>query len=195
MEEQASILYKSCDLYEELKGILHLQRLNHSNSLLQEEREAEGFLTCLHTIEILSKWNAVAPHIIAVQDGSVVGYLLTMISDASQDMPILRPMFQLFQKLEYQGKPISNYDYIIVGQVCVAKELRGSNVLKNLYHLYENQYKEKFDFAITEISTKNKRSIRAHLKHGFEKLLIHEVTEGEEWCIVILDWNKKNRIV
>ena len=194
MKKNADILYKTCDSHKELTWILHLQKINHFTTLPDEERKAKGFLTCIHTNEILAKWNRIAPHIIAVKDGKVIGYLLTMTSEASLDMPILQPMFQVFEELHYQEKAISKYNYLVVGQVCVAKEFRGAGVLEKLYELYGRAYSEKFDFAITEIAVKNKRSIHAHIKNGFEKLLIYETTECGEWCIVILDWNKKNRV-
>ena len=191
MKAHAEILYKCCDSQEELTGILQLQRINHLNAISKEEGKSQGFLTCLHTLQILAKWNALAPHIIAVKNGTVIGYVLAMTSETMLDMPILKPMFCTFNKLEYEEKVISTYNYLVVGQVCVAKEFRGSEVLQKLYELYKNTYSEKFDFAITEISTKNTRSMKAHEKNGFEELLYYNEQDGEEWCIVILDWNKK----
>ena len=195
MKEHTEILYKCCDSQEELIGILQLQRINHLNAISKDEGKTQGFLTCLHTFKILAKWNALAPHIIAVKDGGIIGYVLAMTSEAMLDMPILKPMFYTFNKLEYEENVISTYNYLVVGQVCVAKEFRGTKVLQKLYQLYKNIYSEKFDFAITEISTKNIRSMKAHKKNGFEELLNYNVQDGEEWCIVILDWNKKNRVV
>ncbi len=193
METSQKINYKACSSKEELLGILQLQKSNLFSSLSPEESEKEGFLTCEHNYELLKKWNNAAAHIIAVQNDSIIGYLLTMTSEASEDMLILKSMFQIFNEVEYLGKPISMYNYLVVGQVCIAKGYRGQGVLYKLYKLYLSRYKNNFDFAITEIAVRNKRSLQAHIKNGFQEIFKYKSAEGEEWCIVILDWNKKNR--
>jgi len=42
-----------------------------------------------------------------------------------------------------------------------------------------------FDYIITEISTRNHRSIRAHEKVGFETIKEYE-SDGKEWKIVLM---------
>tara|TARA_R100000935_G_scaffold15475_1_gene31028 strand:- start:3100 stop:3678 length:579 start_codon:yes stop_codon:yes gene_type:complete len=189
--ETSQILYKRCNTQEEILGILKLQKKNLFSTITQEQSKADGFLTCTHTMDLLEKWNEITPHIIAIKNKTVLGYLLGMPSEASEDMPILRPMFQMFDEVEYNDKTISSYNYIVVGQVCIAKEYRGKGLLYNLYQLYLKVYKYKFDFAITEIAARNKRSLQAHLNNGFKQIFQYRSSEGEEWCIVILDWNKK----
>jgi RimJ/RimL family protein N-acetyltransferase len=47
--------------------------------------------------------------------------------------------------------------------------------------------KDSYDFVITEIATRNTRSIRAHEKVGFQ--LLHRFKDDkEEWDVVIWDW-------
>ena len=194
MEKTSQIIYKSCISKKELIGILNLQKNNHFSAITREQSETEGFLTCIHNVDLLEKWNESTPHIIAIKDDTILGYLLAMTSEASEDMPILRSMFQMFHEVEYQGKSISSYNYVVVGQVCIAKEYRGQGLLYKLYQLYLECYKNKFDFAITEIAVRNKRSLHAHLNNGFQEIFQYRSPDGEEWHIVILDWNKKNRI-
>lgn len=159
-----NIIYKPCISEKELKGILELQNKNHYSSLTSVELNAEGFLTCTHSLELLKDFNKVAPYIIALCNNKVVGYLLTMTAVAEIQIPFLEPMFNEFRNLKFQEKTISDYKYLIVGQVCLARNFRGQGVLGELYDFYIKTHANKFDFAITEIATRNKPSLNAHKK-------------------------------
>jgi len=185
------IIYKPCASEEEISSILKLQNENHYSTLSNEEMAAEGFLTCKHSLKLLIELNRVAPHIIAVSNDKVIAYLLTMTAKAEASMPSLKHMFQEFKTITYNNKAITDSNYLIVGQVCVGKGYRGVGVLNNCYELYINQHQKKYDFAITEIATRNKRSLNAHLKIGFKEIHKYYSPEGEEWSIVILDWKQK----
>lgn len=180
--------YKSCTTDAEILGILNLQKENHYSSLSKEEMNSEGFLTCTHSLELLNELNTVAPHVIATSNNKVVAYLLTMTAIANGKMPILNPMFEEFESLLYKDQTIAAYNYLIVGQVCVAKSSRGQGVLRSCYELYRNLYRSKYDFAITEIDSRNKRSLNAHFSVGFQEIHRYYTTEGKEWSVVILDW-------
>jgi len=184
------ILYKACTFKIEMLNILQLQRENHFTSLSAEDIASEGFLTCTHSLELIRELNDLAPHIIAVCNNKVIAYLLTMTEVAESKMPLLNPMFKEFRTTVFKGKMISEYNYLIVGQVCVGKGFRGQGVLENCYQVYESFYKNKFDFAITEIATRNKRSINAHKRIGFVEINRYFSPDGEKWSIVILDWSK-----
>ena len=56
---------------------------------------------------------------------------------------------------------------------------------------YQEVYREKFPYLITEISARNPRSVRAHEKVGFKVVHSYQVTDPkpEEWIIVLWDWN------
>ncbi|WP_026838401.1 acetyltransferase [Gillisia sp. JM1] len=187
MEE---IIYKTCTSKKELEGILQLQNENHYSKLSKEEIASEGFLTCTHNLDLLTEFNTIALHIIAVSNDKVIAYLLTMTAIAEAQMPLLKPMFLEFEKVFYSTKHIAEYNYLIVGQVCVGKGFRGQGVLEKCYKLYKAIYKDRFDFAITEIDLRNQRSLKAHLKLGFREIHRYFSPDGVEWCIVLLDWNK-----
>ena len=52
-----------------------------------------------------------------------------------------------------------------------------------------NHFKNKYDFAITEIDSTNLRSLNAHKRIGFKT--IHQFTDASQtnWVIVLWDWN------
>lgn len=186
------IVYKTSLTKKELEGILKLQNENHYTNLSKEDMVSEGFLTCTHNIDLLTAFNNITPHIIAVSDNRVVAYLLAMTAMAEAEIPLLKPMFLEFEKVLINNKPISDYNYLIVGQVCVGKGFRGQGVLEKCYRLYETIYKDRFDFAVTEIAVSNSRSLKAHLKLGFKEIRRYFSPDGKEWSIVLLNWGSIN---
>ncbi|MEM8900671.1 MAG: GNAT family N-acetyltransferase, partial [Bacteroidota bacterium] len=172
-------------------GILSLQQKNLPKNISEEELQQEGFVTLEHSMEILSKMNADAASIIAKDGEEVVGYCLGMTKTFREVFPILIPMFDEIDGIQYGGGGLKAVNYIISGQVCIAKGYRGQGLLSRMYAHYQEVYREKFPYLITEISARNPRSIRAHEKVGFE--VVHTYTvihpRPEEWVIVLWDWN------
>ena len=69
----------------------------------------------------------------------------------------------------------------------MAKDHRGKGVFEMLYQQHKKSYSHKFDLLVTQISTKNHRSLRAHKKVGFETAVV-EKDELDEWVTVVWDW-------
>ena len=132
--------------------------------------------------------NEIEPHIIAKSDDKVIAYLLAMTSASKDNIPVLKPMFAIFDNIYFNNKAVSAYNYIVVGQVCVDKAFRGQGVLDNCYEAYERTFNDKYDFAITEIAVRNNRSINAHKRIGFSQLHSYTAPDGEKWSIVIWKW-------
>ncbi|WP_192349276.1 GNAT family N-acetyltransferase [Algoriphagus sp. Y33] len=175
----------------DLQGIIDLQKANLSTQISIDEKESQGFVFVRHSLEDLAKLNAIEAHIIARDGNYIAAYILAMTKASKADIPQLVPMFYQFDEIEYMGKKVSGYNYIAVGQVCIGKSYRGGGLFDKCYEKYKEVFEEKYDFAITEISTSNLRSIRAHLRIGFE--VIHTFHDNvEEWNIVIWDWMKKS---
>ena len=159
------MIYKTVENNQEIVEILDLQRINLLPNLKPDDL-MQGFLTVSHTEELLTKMNAAEPSIIAKQENTLAGFCLAMTKDFRNDIPILIPMFDLFDELTYH-KSLSECNYIVVGQVCVAQKFRGKGIFDGMYEAFKDQYKSKYDFAITEIAKRNTRSFQAHLRVGF----------------------------
>jgi L-amino acid N-acyltransferase YncA len=57
--------------------------------------------------------------------------------------------------------------------------------------LFKTELHKEFTYCITDVAQDNPRSIKAHLKTGFE--IIHTIGYGgDSWDIVLWDWNKKS---
>lgn len=172
---------------EDLQGILDLQSENHLETLSEEEKNAQGFVTVKHEFEQLQEMNQIAPHIIALEEGKVVGYILAMTQLSKNLIPLLIPMFEQFDRLQLDGRSVSDYRLMVVGQVCVGKNHRGMGLFDRMYQAYKEAYAETYDFAITEIALSNSRSMTAHQRVGFK--VIHEFEdETQAWAIVRWNW-------
>ena len=185
------IVYTSSQNDKDLNGILNLQRNNLARNLPQEEIQSQGFVTVLHTLEDLRKMNSIEQHIIAKDNDTVIAYLLAMTEKSKFDIPVLVPMFELFESIRYKNKLLSEYNYMVVGQVCVDKKYRGQGVLDKCYDLYIDTFRRRYDFAVTEIAISNKRSLNAHARVGFNTIHEYVAPDGESWAIVLLDWPNK----
>jgi len=183
------ITYTTSSTEQDLLGILQLQQDNLAKHLTKEEIEGQGFVTVQHSFADIKKMNDIEQSIIAKNGEYVVAYLLAMTAASKNDIPVLVPMFDAFDKLIFAGKTVSSYKYIVVGQVCVHKSFRGMGILDRTYQTYREHFGQKYDFAITEIATKNLRSIHAHQRIGFKSINEYIAPDGEAWSIVIWDWN------
>ena len=155
--------------------------------ILQLQREclaptADGFVTVQHSLDILKAMHALAPSIIARgPGGDLAGYALVMPRETRQLLPILEP---LFVKLEALALPPRWY---VMGQIAVAPKHRGAGVFDALYQGHREHYARDFDTVVTEISTRNGRSLRAHHRVGFETLTTYR-DETDDWAVVAWRW-------
>ena len=172
----------------DLEGVLRLQRANLRSALTDEEIQSQGFVTVTHSALVLQNLNAIERHIIAIDHGRVVAYLLAMTKQSRFEVPLLLPMFERFESVQYNGRPVADQEYMVVGQVCVAKEYRGQGILDKCYAAYKKCFESTYDFAITEIAHTNHRSLAAHKRVGFKEIDRYATGDGTQWCMVLWDW-------
>jgi len=157
----------------DLEGILALQAASR-------EVTADGFVTVQHTLPLLQQMHALAPSIVARDDaGSIVGYALVMLPEVRKLIPILEPMFVKLEELAVPGR------WYIMGQVAVAPSHRGQGVFDAMYAAHRTHYRDRFDVVITEVATRNTRSMRAHARVGFSNLLIY-ADSTDEWALIMM---------
>ena len=173
---------------DELEQILHLQQQNLKQNIGEREMKEQGFVTLQHDLQTLQQMNALAPAVIIKDDDKIVAYALSMLRECRLLIPDLEPMFALLDSVQWNSKPLSAYRYYVMGQVCIAKSYRGQGLFEALFQHHKKIYSSRFDLFITEISTSNRRSIRAHEKTGFRQIHTHR-DELDEWSIVGWDWS------
>jgi RimJ/RimL family protein N-acetyltransferase len=69
---------------------------------------------------------------------------------------------------------------------------RGSGVFDALYAEHRAQYADRYDLLVTEVATRNTRSMRAHERVGFRTL--HTYRDAtDEWALIAWDWRSEPR--
>ncbi|MBZ4422569.1 GNAT family N-acetyltransferase [Myxococcus sp. RHSTA-1-4] len=170
---------------EELEQILRLQAANLRGHVSPEQAAREGFVTVSHTLDVLERMHALAPSVIAREGEQLAGYALVMPVEARAFVPILEPMFQLLETLSWRGRPLRDSRYYVMGQVCVAEAYRGQGVFDALYREHRASYGGRFDCMVTEVATRNTRSMRAHARVGFEVIETYR-DATDEWAVIAM---------
>ncbi len=171
----------------ELLQIHELNRENLKGNVSQQEQEEQGFVTWLYPASLLQQIHKLAASIIVKNNDKVVGYALVTPIEAGRFHPDLQTMIDNLETLEYEGKPLSSYSYYIMGQVCIDKEYRGKGIFNMLFQKHKQLYSSTYELIVTEISTTNYRSQKAHEKIGFTT--IHTYSDPlDEWNVVVWDW-------
>jgi hypothetical protein len=173
----------------DLQGILNLQSANLRKNLTEEERNTQGFVTLEYDMEFLKIMPAGNHHIIAKDGEKVVGYVLLMDQSTNHLMKEGGGIFPIFDALEYKGRKFKDWNYCSVGQVSVDRNYAGKGLLGKMYCYYKESYKGLYELAMTDVSYLNHRSLKAHMKAGFEVIMrFDEPDQGEPWDIIVWDW-------
>ncbi len=168
---------------KDLRGILALQALNHKSNLTETEIKEEGFVTCIHDLDLINKMNTPVPHTILKDNDEVVGYALVLQKALQEELPILKAMFAEIAASRIGDDTLTSDNYFIMGQCCIAKAYRGKNLFSILYDDLCTRLALHYKYVITEVATENTRSLRAHKKYGFELIKVYQ--DGPiEWAIL-----------
>ncbi|WP_298555874.1 N-acetyltransferase [uncultured Algibacter sp.] len=176
------IIYKQVVSDEELYQILELQHKNIPASISKTEKQKEGFVTVQHDFETLKIMNNACAHSIAKHNNRVVGYALSMVKEFKDTIPVLQPMFE---EIETIIEPITSY--VTMGQICIEKSYRKQGVFRGLYSYMQLKLNTVFDAVVTEVDTKNIRSLNAHYAVGFKWLKSYSLNH-QNWELIIWNW-------
>lgn len=174
---------KRVDDRRELLQILELQRANLARNLTPQEMASQGFVTVEHTLEVLERMHALSPSIVAKDEEALAGYALVMPLACRRFIPVLEPMFV---RLAARGL-LSERSYVM-GQICVARPWRGKGVFDLLYRAHRDLLSADYDRALTEVATRNARSMRAHQRVGF-RIVERYRDATDEWALLRWDFS------
>lgn len=176
---------------DELSQISRLNFANLRENLSTEEKVSEGFVSWPYPTELLEKMNQLSPSIIVKDDNKVIGYALTLPAEAAPFHSDLRAFMEHINNLEYLNRKLSTYRFYFMGQICIDKAYRGKKIVDLLYQGHKNHFINQFDLLVTEVSTSNVRSLKAHEKIGFKT--IHTYRDAiDEWDVIVWDWRLEN---
>jgi FR47-like protein len=172
---------------KELLQIHELNQINLKQNLTEATKKNEGFLTWLYSMELLKKMHQLSPSIIIKDVERLAAYALTTLKESETFHPDLKTMFRNLEKVYFQNQPLSFFKFYCMGQICVHEEYRGMGLVNMLYQKHREIYNTQYDFILTEISTSNTRSLRAHEKIGFETIYTYQ-DSVDEWNVVVWNW-------
>lgn len=181
-----AIVFEIASSEQHFEQILQVQKQNLFSTISEEQQAQQGFVFAEHTIPLLKMMAAHLPQVIAVNNGTVVGYNLAMPVSMKNELPSLVPMFTEFERSQYRGWPLTTYRFMVGGQVCVDKDFRGQGLLRRLYHETRNRLPPGYQLCVTEVAARNSVSLKAHQKMGFE--VVSTYHDGKElWKVMV--WN------
>lgn len=187
------IIIKRVADFNELEGIKKLQEENLKRNLPGNEAETEGFVTAEYSIEFLETLHKAGPSIIAKDSDHVVGYALVADKSIRNQHELLSDLFNCIDRITFNGVSLKEARYVVVGQLCVAKNYRGLGLVQRMYREFKNSLAGEYDYCLTDVAENNPRSLKVHLKSGFQ--VVDSIPYGGlKWNIVLWDWNSELEI-
>ncbi len=174
---------------DDVRGILALQQKNLKKNLTPEQIQSQGFVTVEHQFSVLKAMNDAQPSVIVKDGDTVVAYCLAMLPQFRNDVPELKTLFDSIDEIDYEGLTLKDYQYVVMGQVCVGEGYRSMGFFDGMYQKLREELSGKFQMCVTDISTNNLRSMKAHARVGFIPVKdFHDATLNEVWRVVVWDW-------
>ncbi len=171
----------------QLEKIKILQEQNLRSALTIAEAAKEGFLTAEYSIEFLEKMHDATPSIIVMDGDVLAGYALATTKEVGIHHNLIKDLFAAIDRISYESTMLKDRAYIIIGQLCVAKNYRGMGLVQKMYNTFRDEYAVAYEYCLTDVAEDNPRSLKAHLKSGFQ--VVDTLRYGGiGWDIVLWDW-------
>ena len=171
----------------DLEGILQLQHENLKTGLTPEEARREGFTTAVYTLDYLREMHRLHPSVVARSGDRVVGYALVTLPDLRHGHPLLEDLFRQLDRVRFRGRLLSEAGYVVVGQLCVGKAYRGMGLAQGMYGRFRECLSDRYAFCACDVDRENPRSLKAHLRTGFE-VVDTLAYGGALWDMLVWDW-------
>ncbi len=148
---------------EDFSAILRLQAANLIGNLKPEYR-LDGFLSAEFSRQQIAEMASEIALLVASDQAQVFGYLCTYSCNYGKQFPILAAMVQSFDRVLYQGMPLSSYHSFIYGPVCIDRSHRSRGLLRGLYETLLREIAGKYEVGTAFVSKDNPHSLAAHVK-------------------------------
>lgn len=179
------IIIDSTTTEADLYSIIDLQQKNLAKNISQKEAFEQGFTFVEYDFNLLKRICDAEPAIVARENNKLIGYAIILTRAFGSQIPELAPMFTLFDTLPYEKQKFGNASYVLIGQICIAKEFRGRGIFDQLYNQIIASLSSRFEYLITEVAVRNTRSMNAHQRVGYNVFHSYEDI-GEKWNTLIL---------
>jgi hypothetical protein len=143
-------------------GILRLQEANFIANLSPEER-LEGFLSAQFTPRQVAEMAADLGTMVAVAGDVVAGFLCAFRREYETGSPVIAKMLAAYERVRFEGRPLSSYSSYIYGPVCIDRAYRRRGLLGGLYRAQRSDLAGRFDVGVAFVSRDNPHSLQAHV--------------------------------
>jgi hypothetical protein len=147
---------------EDYSAILKLQAANYIANLSDHE-QTEGFLSAEFTREQVTKMAEDLGIMIALESGVLAGYLCAFRNDFTHGSPVLAKMFESYDAVWFEGKPLVSYKTYVYGPVCIDRDYRRRGLLRGLVEAQKRDLAGRFELGVGFVSRSNPHSLDAHL--------------------------------
>ena len=147
---------------EDYPDILRLQSANYIANLSESERQ-EGFLSAQLTLDQTAAIAEDLGTMVAVVDNRLAGFLCAFRREFDTGSPVIAKMLDSYDRVTFEGKPLSSFNSYIYGPVCIARAHRRRGLLRGLYEAQKKDLAGRFDVGVAFVSRSNPHSLRAHV--------------------------------
>ncbi|MGH7875214.1 MAG: N-acetyltransferase [Candidatus Binatia bacterium] len=158
--------------------ILRLQSANFIANLTAEERK-QGFLSAQFSAAQTAQIAEDLGTMVALVDDQVAGFLCAFRNQFETGSPVIARMLESYDRLLFEGRPLSFFKSYIYGPVCIGREYRQRGLLRGLYEAQKNDLAGRFDLGVAFVARNNPHSLQAHVAGlGMSKVGDFEVADN-----------------
>jgi hypothetical protein len=147
---------------EHYSAILRLNSAYYIANLAVEERR-EGFLSAQFTLEQTATISEDLGTTVALVNDQVAGFLCAIRKEFDHGSPVVAKMIESYDRMQFAGKPLSEYNSYIYGPVCIDRTYRSKGLLRGMYEAQKNALAGRFAVGVALVSRNNPHSLRAHV--------------------------------
>jgi len=172
---------------DDAQAVFALQERNLGRNLSEVEQQQYGFVSLETPPELLKEVIQENGITVARSLGKIVGYVIPLTVEEAKQLPLLNPFLSRFKKITYGGKPLNEYTFCVIGQICVDRNFRRRGVSEKLYAAFGTRLSAKYELAVTELAERNVASSRTHEKSNLHVVDRYPSEDGEVWLVEVLD--------
>jgi hypothetical protein len=143
-------------------AILRLQSANFIANLSEEERK-QGFLSAQFTLDQTARIAEDLGTTLAMVGNQVAGFLCAFRNEFETGSPVIAKMLESYDRLVFEGKPLSAFKNYVYGPVCIGKQYRGRGLLRGLYEAQKRALAGEFEIGVAFVARNNPHSLSAHI--------------------------------
>ena len=150
---------------------------------IKEEDKKDGFVTTAFTKEELTQLIEQEQGLFIAKEGDeVLAYVMAASWQFWSKWAMFQHMIKELPKLEYLGQRLSTDNSYQYGPICIDKSVRGTAVLKEIFHFSLEHMAKRYPILVTFVNQINPRSYEAHTrKLGLDVIQEFEFNGNRYW--------------